>query len=438
MNQAQGQSEPDVYVGIDIGYRMDVPEAKATVDKVSNYTNFIVFGSMALTMNLTKLNETLRYAYDKGMYFMSFPPSLGIDPGLRNLTAQWLNYTKANWENHLVGFLYPYEDEVGGHQLDLSGAYLAVPNMSKTNYTDAAAQFINSTWMKDVRRAKTFFGYPLFTSDYALYWFDYRGGYDGLFAEFAWNHRRLNLNVALCRGAATVQDKLWGVIITLSMETPPYIESAADLYDDMIYAYDNGAKYIVIMNSNADWTAGCLTQEHYNAIKQFWEYVSRNPRKSYPASERVAYMLPEALAYGFRGPENKTAGEFKGDLSSRFQDKIWGLWDTNMETFLISTSVSIMLDKFEDRLDIIYNESVPYDTPEYKEIIPWNDPQAVAQAWSSYAPWFSMSPSPSATANTSLDQKFDFSEEYLFASVICITLTFVAIGTAFSYRRRRR
>ena len=50
----------------------------------------------------------------------------------------------------------------------------------------------------------------LFTADYALYWFDYKAGYDVLSREFGWNHSRL-LNLALCRGAASVQGKEWGL-----------------------------------------------------------------------------------------------------------------------------------------------------------------------------------------------------------------------------------
>ena len=138
----KAQNSPDVYLGIDVGYAIDVPAAKNLIDRISEYTNFFILGTYAMSMNVSRLNETLQYAYDKGMYFMSFPPSLGIDPGLRNTSLAWLNYTKTNWGNHLVGFLYPYEDEPGGHQIDISGAYRPVETMNKTNYTDAENQFI--------------------------------------------------------------------------------------------------------------------------------------------------------------------------------------------------------------------------------------------------------------------------------------------------------
>ena len=54
---------------------------------------------------------------------------------------------------------------------------------------------------------------PIFCSDYALYWFDYRSGYDTVLAEVGWNNT-LNQEIALVRGAANFQHKDWGVIIT--------------------------------------------------------------------------------------------------------------------------------------------------------------------------------------------------------------------------------
>ena len=51
-----------------------------------------------------------------------------------------------------------------------------------------------------------------FTSDYALYWFDYLSGYDAVFAELGWDHNRTQ-HIALNRGAADVQNKDWGTII---------------------------------------------------------------------------------------------------------------------------------------------------------------------------------------------------------------------------------
>ena len=47
----------------------------------------------------------------------------------------------------------------------------------------------------------------MFTSDYALYWFDYFVGYDTVFVELGWNHDTL-LHIALGRGAVNLQEKI--------------------------------------------------------------------------------------------------------------------------------------------------------------------------------------------------------------------------------------
>ena len=96
-----------------------------------------------------------------------------------------------------------------------------------------------------------------------------------------------------------------GVIVTWTYNNQPYIESGPDLYEDLVLAYENGAKYIVIFDSNEDYTGGILEDEHLEAMKNFWEYSEENPRKSVPIKDRVAFVLPENFAYGFRGPLDK-------------------------------------------------------------------------------------------------------------------------------------
>ena len=90
---AEVKSTPDdVYFGIDVGYEVDVQAAKAAIDQVCNFTNFFVLGNYKLCRDITGLNETLQYAYDKGMYFMSYPPTLGFDPELIDASKVWLSY----------------------------------------------------------------------------------------------------------------------------------------------------------------------------------------------------------------------------------------------------------------------------------------------------------------------------------------------------------
>jgi len=65
---------------------------------------------------------------------------------------------------------------------------------SPRNY-DAAAEaylhaFQNASGLRDLKARSI----TAFTSDYALYWFDYLAGYDVLFAQFGWNFARAPIN----------------------------------------------------------------------------------------------------------------------------------------------------------------------------------------------------------------------------------------------------
>ena len=127
------------------------------------------------------------------------------------------------------------------------------------------------------------------------------------------------------------------------------------MYDDLVQAYENGAKYILVFDSNEDFTQGILKKEHLEALKQFWQYVKENPRSIIPASERVAYVLPEDFAYGFRGPN----------------DKIWGLWEADEFSFEISTDLGSLLKEYGTSLDIIYDDGIEIDKT-YGKYIFWN------------------------------------------------------------------
>ena len=196
--------------------------------------------------------------------------------------------------------------------------------------------------------------FPLFTSDYALYWFDYKAGYDVVFAEFGWNYSR-QLNIALDRGAATIQNKDWGVMITWTYNNPPYIESGAELYKDMILAYNNGAKYILVFDTNKNYTQGILKDEHLEALRQFWNYTKKNPRTTQALSERIAFVLPKYYGYGFRGPN----------------DKIWGFWEADALSLEISHHLGSFLEEYGTNLDIIYDDDIKYSEL-YSKYIFWN------------------------------------------------------------------
>ncbi|MCJ7722000.1 thermonuclease family protein, partial [Candidatus Bathyarchaeota archaeon] len=330
--------ETDFYFGVDVAYA-DLPAIKNLIDKVSPYTNIFVVGSTGITYNPARLDETCQYLYDKGLSFIIYS-ELPFRP-------QWFEGAKNRWNTQFLGY-YVF-DEPGGRQLDRSHRVVR----EAQNYTDAANRFVNyyNTTLNSMGYTDST-NFTVFTSDYALYWFDYKAGYDVMFAEFGWNYSR-QINIALNRGAATIQDKDWGVIITWTYNNPPYIESGTELYNDLVLAYENGAKYVLIFDSNEAYTAGILKEEHYDALEQFWQYTQDNPRNNNQQEKRVAFVLPKGYGYGFRGPE----------------DKIWGLWESDDLSLELSHHVGNLLEVYGTKLDIIYDEDYGFNFEEqYSEI----------------------------------------------------------------------
>jgi hypothetical protein len=341
----QKVEQTEFFFGLDVAYE-NIEDIKVLVNEVRTYTNLFIIGCTGITHNTTKLDDLCQYLYDGGLYFIVYTE--------RPLRAQWLIDAKERWGNRLLGF-YAF-DEAGGYQLDLNQYR---PVHSADNITDAANQFVMS-----LNRSLNYINvgytestnFPFFTSDYALYWFDYKGGYDVVLAQFGWNYSR-QLNVAQVRGAATVQEKDWGTIIAWTYNNPPYIESGPELYEDLVLSYENGAKYVVIFDSNKDYSGGILKDEHLEAMKQFWQYTEENPRKTETTGDRIAYVLPKNYAYGFRGPS----------------DKIWGLWEAeSIPEFSeeLCTELNRLMVVHEKRLDIIYNDNLEFD--QYSKYIFWN------------------------------------------------------------------
>ena len=383
-------TEPNVYVGIDAAF--DNETVTALIDEVSSYTNLFIVGCTAITEKETRLNNICQYLFDKGMSFIiyqdvplgynqdprlpvnqtrplnatnsQYPPASANFTSLRqpsnftrpfpaNTVSNWTHIAKERWGTHFLGIYYI--DELAGRQLDLASGWVEVRNA--TDYTDAANQF-NRTVSRSVNWYRN--GYSdgadlsLFSSDYALYKFDYDTGYDVILAQLGWNYSR-QLNIALCRGAATVANKDWGVIVTWEYTEPPFLESSSKLYDDMVLAYNNGAKYIVVFDSNEAYTQSVLTHDHLDALKQFWQYTKENPRSNSSSGDRVGFVLPADYAYGFRGPT----------------DSIWGLWKADSFSMNLSINVGDKLTQYGEKLDIVYNQT-QLEASGYKQLIYWD------------------------------------------------------------------
>jgi hypothetical protein len=341
----------DVYVGIDAAYQ-NTADMKRRIDQVKDYTNFFVLGSMGINTNQTALNDMTDYLNASGLSFATFTHTVQGTNIMFNQSA-WTAYAKQKYGSGFVG-LYTY-DEPGGHQIDHDTYYMVAPDAD--SYSDAAAKYVKNLngYISEFIALNT----TLMTSDYALYEYDYRAGYNLVLTEYAWNHSR-PINTALGRGSAAMQDKIWGVMLTFTYNNPPYFETGPEMYSDLVAAYQNGAKYIIVFDTiftnSSKYIHGVLQQEHLDALRQFWEYAKTHPRPSNPISERVAYVLPKDYGYGFRGPS----------------DSLWGLWGPDSLSSQIWNDANKYSQQFGQKLDIIYEDTPNFNSWNYSKLIFWN------------------------------------------------------------------
>ena len=308
----QGRPTPEFFVGVEFAYsyidnvdsKVIVNDLKSLVDQVRNYTNLFVIGSIEVSLNQTILNEACDYIYNAGLYFIVLFTNPLIYPPDEN-PHEWILQATQKYGDKFLG-VYRY-DEPGGNQLDRGPSNFVV---EAKDYAEAAEIFVDYL---HVHIEDYLYSSPkTYTSDYGLYWFDYKGGYTAVFTEFGFNLNR-TIHTALCRGAATVQNKDWGAIVTWTYNQAPYIGSPDELYEDMVLAYQNGAKYVVIFNYPKIGQYGILTDDHLDAIERFWNYTKNNTHDHGVNQGKVAYVLPSNYGFGFR----------------HAQDTIWGLWQAD-------------------------------------------------------------------------------------------------------------
>lgn len=338
-------------------------EAKLLIDKVKDYTNLFVIDSWDISTNETVLNEICQYAVDAKMsviVYFDFISYVGY-PWLHT----WLDTAKERWGDQFLG-IYLY-DEPGGNQIDTKqwrtgeSARKAMENAS--DYSDAANRFVTNipstlSW-QNVKNS----GLPIFTSDYALYWFDYLAGYDTVFVELGWNITTTQ-QIALCRGAANVQGKDWGAIIAWTYYEPPYIASGPEIYQEMLKAYSAGAKYVVVFDYPRYPETnpyGILTEEHFTAMTQFWDYVHAYPRDTYGKVDgEVALVLPKDYGWGTRRTQHM------------IEDNIWGFWPEDEKIQVVGENMAKLMSRYDLKLDIIYDDPRFDFEEKYSKIYFWN------------------------------------------------------------------
>ena len=338
------------FVGVEFAYSGDLNDVKNLVDKVKDYTNLFIIGALEISFNQTILNEACDYIVNSGLHLIVFFTE-SKDENYKYNIFHWMIEAKQRYGDMLTG-IYRY-DEPGGNQLDL-GDSLLVEN--ETDYASMSANYTNALGL--IIDYYMDYSDTVITADYGLYWFDYKAGYTAVLAEFGWNHSR-PLHIGLCRGAADAHNRDWGAIITWEYTENQYIESPEELYEDMVLAYKNGAKYVVVFNYPKIGPYGILTEGHFDALKEFWSYIHKNPQEQGITQGEAAYVLPRDYGFGFRYPE----------------DKIWGLWEADDLSQKVWNDVNTLLDRYGSRLDIVYDEPEVIDSLKnrYDRLFFWNE-----------------------------------------------------------------
>ena len=336
------------FVGVTFGGNTTA-EAKLLIDRVKTYTNLFVLQSGTISENETATNEICDYAVAAGLNIIVFF-------GMFNRPWQlpWLNTTEQKWGDKFLGVYY--YDEPGGIYLDYQWN---ASNSLPQNYDKVAEFFVNSIRrFPDMRKLKAS-SITTFTSDYALYWFDYLAGYDVMLAQLGWNHSCVQ-DIALVRGAARMQNKSWGAIITWKYDKEPYLASGEEIYNQMCNAYEAGAKYVMIFNypKIKDNPYGIMTDEQFEALERFWKDVMTIPKRIIPdfSEAEAALVLPRNYGWGMRNPE----------------DRIWGFWGSDEKSPQIWELSCNLLSQYGIHLDIVYDDPAFPVTGKYPRIYYWN------------------------------------------------------------------
>lgn len=225
------------------------------------------------------------------------------------------------------------------------------------NYTDAA-----NLYEKNLKTSLSSIGnqtnVKLFTSDYALYWWDYKSGYDTVFAELGWNNTATQ-EIGLVRGAASSQGKSWGTMITWTCTQPPYLTSGDEMYEEMRLSYECGASYVIVFNYADDMIGSCgiLKDEHFQALERFWDDVVQKSSVVHGETKaEAAILLPRDYGWGMRNP----------------QDTIWGIWNANDTSQQIWAQLQSRLTQYGLKLDIVYDDPAYPIVGKYSQVYYWN------------------------------------------------------------------
>jgi hypothetical protein len=395
----------DAYVGIT--YCGDtVQGGKALIDKVKDYTNLFLLNSGTLQRDLDSVTELGDYAIAKGMYFIPYFGNYiqsTLSPWLDNAKQRWGDhflgvYYADEPAGKMLDSYVEFKDQATGNTIQKTpygDLFVTQPNGVKINYqiegpivlyepsVDGEANYeeafykngtitatnpnpngfsyhsynqlqsirpfkdVNETYQRFVDRDSTNIAFlksktTILTTDYDLYWYDYKMGYDVMLTQLGWN-LSTTWQIAQLRGAATLQNKDWGVIITWKTQTAPYLDSGAEIFNQMKTAYQCGANYVVVFDyyDSSSGEFGSMQEEHFKAVKTFWDKIVTNANEVKGSIQAdAAVVFPYNYALGGRWAE----------------DNVWGIYKADTRTIQMWTTMQTALQAHGLKLDIVYDD----------------------------------------------------------------------------------
>jgi hypothetical protein len=351
------------FVGVSFGGNT-TEQAKVLIDRVKNFTNLFVIQAGVTQHNQTLMTEICDYAVASGLNIIVY---FGWLEPTQPWQFPWILNAKEQYGSHFLGVYY--YDEPGGIQLDYNWERLFnvsrhLGNIFYRNTTEALQGYTDETKRNYDSAAQIFLSYQkepsnitnlqkngvsVSTSDYALYWFDYKMGYNTIFTELFAN-QSVTQSIDLVRGAAHMQNKTWGAILTWSGSergvpsdpNGPALANATEMLSQMKTVYAAGAKYIIIfdypyLNGNP---YGILSSDQLNAMQSFWLYMQSNPRLFDSIRVDIAMVMPKNYGFGLRNA----------------QDGVW-FWGPDNRSASIYNLAQSLIAKYGLSMDIVYNDT---------------------------------------------------------------------------------
>ena len=169
-------------------------------------------------------------------------------------------------------------------------------------------------------------------------------------------------NIALTRGAAQMANKTWGAIVTWKYDSPPYLDTAEEIYNQLLLAYESGAKYLTVFNyptypDNNEY--GLLTEQYFDALLMLWTTVMDNSQTTSNTNYRnaqAALVLPSNYGSGLRNQN----------------DRIWGFWGSDDISAQVLNSTRTLIWMYGTRIDIVYDDPIFPVADRYPFVYYWN------------------------------------------------------------------